>query len=68
MLMLEYGNEYAEQTLKNSKKLAECLYVLDFNVLCPDLDFTGSNKLVIDIRSQGSSSEISRLEQITYHK
>jgi len=58
--MLEFGKEYAEQTVKNSKKIAECLYDLDFNVLCPDLDFTETHQLVMDIRSIGSSSEISR--------
>ncbi|UTB32656.1 MAG: serine hydroxymethyltransferase [Methanobacterium sp. ERen5] len=62
--MLEFGKEYASQTIKNSKKLAECLYDLDFNVLCPDLDFTESHQLVMDIKSMGSSSEISqRLEK-----
>ncbi len=61
--MLEFGKDYAAQTIKNSKKLAECLYDLDFNVLCPDLDFTESHQLVMDIKSMGSSSEISqRLE------
>ncbi|ADZ09485.1 Glycine hydroxymethyltransferase [Methanobacterium lacus] len=61
--MLEFGKDYATQTIKNSKKLAECLYDLDFNVLCPDLDFTESHQLVMDIKSVGSSSEISqRLE------
>jgi len=58
--LLEFGKKYAEQTIKNSKKLAECLYEIDFNVLCPDLDFTESHQLVIDIKSQGSSSKISR--------
>jgi glycine hydroxymethyltransferase len=58
--MLEFGKEYATQTIKNSKKLAECLYNLGFNVLCPDLNFTESHQLVMDITSHGSSSEISR--------
>lgn len=58
--MLEFGKDYATQTIKNSKKLAECLYDLDFNVLCPDLNFTESHQLVMDIKSMGSSSEISR--------
>ncbi len=58
--MLEFGKDYADQTIKNSKKLAECLYDLDFNVLCPDLDFTESHQLVMDIKSKGSSSEISQ--------
>lgn len=58
--MLEFGKDYALQTIKNSKRLAECLYDLDFNVLCPDLDFTESHQLVMDITSKGSSSEISQ--------
>jgi len=58
--MLEFGEEYAKQTVKNSKKLAECLYDLDFNVLCPDLDFTESHQLVMDVKSLGSSTEISQ--------
>lgn len=58
--MLEFGKKYAKQTIKNSKKLAESLYEINFNVLCPDLDFTESHQLIIDIKSRGRSSEISR--------
>lgn len=58
--MLEFGKKYADQIIKNSKKLAECLYDLDFNVLCSDQGFTESHQIAIDMKNIGSASEISK--------
>ncbi len=62
--MLEFGEEYADQIIKNAKKLAGCLYDLDLNVLCPDQGFTESHQIVIDVKSIGSASEISKKLEI----
>lgn len=48
--MLEYGEEYADQIIKNSKKLASSLYQNGFQVLCEHKGFTESHQVAIDVR------------------
>jgi glycine hydroxymethyltransferase len=47
--MLEFGGEYADQIVRNSKALAQKLYDDGLNVLCPDQGFTQSHQVVIDV-------------------
>jgi len=47
--MLEFGEKYAEQTVRNAKALAESLYERGINVLCPDLGFTESHQVLFDV-------------------
>ena len=47
--MLEFGCDYAKQTIKNSKKLAQSLYELGFDVLCEELGFTESHQVVMNV-------------------
>ncbi len=47
--MMEFGRDYAKQTVKNAKKLAEELYNLGYKVLCPHLDFTQSHQVAVDV-------------------
>jgi glycine hydroxymethyltransferase len=49
--MLEFGREYARQIVKNAKALAEALYDLGFKVLCPDLGFTKSHQVVVEVEN-----------------
>ncbi|ADP77601.1 serine hydroxymethyltransferase [Methanothermus fervidus DSM 2088] len=58
--MLEYGEKYAKQVIKNAKTLAESLYDLGFNVLCADLGFTESHQIAIDVSDIGNSSQIAK--------
>ncbi|MBE2900041.1 serine hydroxymethyltransferase [Methanothermobacter thermautotrophicus] len=58
--MLEFGAEYAAQTIKNARKLAENLHELGFNVLCEHLDFTESHQVVMDVSDIGRAAEISK--------
>ncbi|HIH61402.1 MAG TPA: serine hydroxymethyltransferase [Methanobacteriales archaeon] len=58
--MLEFGEAYAKDTIKNAKKLAESLYELGFNVLCEDLGFTESHQLVMDVSNIGRAVEIAK--------
>jgi glycine hydroxymethyltransferase len=47
--MLEFGKAYAKQTVKNAKTLGEALYNREFNVLCPEKEFTESHQIVLDV-------------------
>jgi glycine hydroxymethyltransferase len=58
--MLEFGQEYANQIIKNAKALAQNLYERGFNVLCEDLDFTESHQVAMDVSDLGRASELSK--------
>jgi len=58
--MLEFGEAYAKDTIRNAKKLAESLYELGFNVLCEDLGFTESHQLVMDVSDIGRAVEMAK--------
>ena len=58
--MLEFGNAYAEQTIKNAKALAGSLYELGFNVLCEDLGFTESHQLAMDVSNLGHAAKLAK--------
>jgi glycine hydroxymethyltransferase len=46
---LEFGKEYAEQTIKNAKALGRALYEMDFEVFGEKLGFTESHQLLVRI-------------------
>ena len=48
--MLEFGEAYAKQTIKNAKALAGALAEQGFNVLCEDLGYTESHQVAMDVR------------------
>ena len=48
--MLEFGEDYAKQTIKNAKALAGALAEEGFNVLCEDLGYTESHQVAMDVR------------------
>ena len=48
--MLEYGNDYAKQTVKNAKSLAEDLYNRGFPVMYREKGFTMSHQIKLDIK------------------
>ncbi|MDY6931748.1 MAG: serine hydroxymethyltransferase [Halobacteriota archaeon] len=56
--MLEFGEDYAKQTILNAKALAERLYELGLNVLCEELGFTESHQVVVDVSDYGSGSVV----------
>lgn len=47
--MLEFGEDYAKQTIKNAKALAGALAEEGFNVLCEDLGYTESHQVAMDV-------------------
>lgn len=61
---LEYGEEYAKQTIKNSKTLATELSESGVKVLGESRGFTKSHTLVADIRNFGGGKKVAEyLEQ-----
>ncbi|MDP3065865.1 MAG: serine hydroxymethyltransferase, partial [Methanobacteriaceae archaeon] len=58
--MMEFGVDYAIQTVKNAQKLAECLYELGFNVLCEDQGFTKSHQVLMDVSDIDRASKLSK--------
>lgn len=46
---LEFGEDYARQTIKNAKKLAEALYERGFKVFGEKLGFTESHQVLLEI-------------------
>ncbi|MEM2908341.1 MAG: serine hydroxymethyltransferase [Candidatus Hadarchaeales archaeon] len=62
--MLEFGKDYAAQIVKNARALGQALYERGFDVLCPDLGFTASHTLVVDITKYGDGGTLEqRLER-----
>lgn len=47
--MLEFGEAYAKQTIKNAKALAAALAEEGFNVMCEDLGYTESHQVAMDV-------------------
>jgi len=56
--MMEFGREYAEQIVKNSRVLAETLYELGFDVLCEHKGFTQSHQIAVDVSRIGGGRKI----------
>ncbi len=59
--MMEFGEAYAKQIVKNAKRLAESLYNLGYDVLCPDLGFTESHQVVVDVSKFGGGDKIAKM-------
>jgi glycine hydroxymethyltransferase len=58
--LLEFGEEYAKQVIKNAKALAQALYERGFNVLAEHKGFTESHVILIDITKQGDGGTIEK--------
>lgn len=54
--MLEFGEGYARQIVRNSKALAEALHARGFNVLCEEQGFTKSHHIVVDVSKNGGGT------------
>lgn len=58
--MLEFGQDYAKQIIKNSKALAQALYELGFDVLCEDQGFTESHQVVMNVSKVKEASLLAK--------
>jgi len=56
--MLEFGEDYVRQIVKNSKALGQALYERGFNVLAEHKGFTESHVIIIDITKYGDGGTI----------
>ncbi|MEE9609717.1 MAG: serine hydroxymethyltransferase, partial [Desulfatiglandales bacterium] len=56
--MLEFGEAYADQIIKNAKALAQALYELGFDVLCEPKGFTESHQVVADVSKVGGGTHV----------
>jgi len=59
--MNAFGKGYAKQVVRNAKTLAESLYEKGFNVLCPNLGFTESHQVMVDVSKFGGGKTASEL-------
>ena len=59
--MKVFGKDYASQVCRNARQLGESLYELGVDVLCPDLGFTRSHAIAVDVSKFGGGKEISQL-------
>jgi glycine hydroxymethyltransferase len=58
--MLEFGKEYTAQIVKNAKALGKALYDQGLAVLCPDLGFTESHIVVVDVSKYGDGGTLEK--------
>lgn len=54
--MLEFGEAYAGQIIKNAKALAQSLHESGFKVLCESKGFTESHQVVADVSNNGGGT------------
>ncbi len=55
--MILFGEEYAEQIVKNAKRLAEALYNYGLKVLAENKGFTTTHQVLIDVSNQGGGAK-----------
>jgi glycine hydroxymethyltransferase len=56
-----FAKEYAAQACKNSRALGQALYELGVPVLCPDLGFTRSHAIAVDVSQFGGGKDCAKL-------
>jgi glycine hydroxymethyltransferase len=61
MEMLKFGEDYAKQTVKNAKTLAEKLYEFGFNVVGENLGFTESHQVAVDVSEFGGGDPVAKM-------
>lgn len=56
-----FAKDYAAQACKNSRALGQALYELGVPVLCPDLGFTRSHAIALDVSQFGGGKDCAQL-------
>lgn len=59
--MMYFGEQYADQIVRNSKAFAEALAAEGFKVLAEHLGYTESHTIVVDVRPQGGGAKVAKL-------
>ncbi|WP_202319483.1 serine hydroxymethyltransferase [Archaeoglobus neptunius] len=60
MEMLEFGERYAKQVVKNAKTLAEELYNLGYRVLGENKGFTETHQVAVDVKEHGGGERVAK--------
>jgi glycine hydroxymethyltransferase len=55
-----FAKDYAKQACKNSRALGQALYELGVPVLCPDLGFTRSHAIAVDVSKYGGGKDCAK--------
>ena len=61
--MIEFGEAYAIQVIKNAKALAEAMAAKGFDVQAKEFGFTETHQVVVDVRKHGGGDEVARMLQ-----
>ncbi len=59
--MKYFGETYADQIVRNARRLAEALHSLGFKVLGEHLGFTKSHQVLLDVRELGGGAKVAEL-------
>ncbi len=59
--MKYFGEAYADQVVRNARRLAEALHSYGFNVLGEHLGFTRSHQVLLDVRNLGGGAKVAEL-------
>ncbi|HDP96356.1 MAG TPA: hypothetical protein ENN25_01510 [Euryarchaeota archaeon] len=57
---LEFGREYSRQIVSNARALGQAMFERGISVLCPDLGFTSSHILLLDLSENGGGQDNAR--------
>jgi glycine hydroxymethyltransferase len=57
---IEFGREYARQTVANARALAQALHDRGFDVLAPDLGFTRSHTIAVRVEKEGGGERVAK--------
>jgi len=58
---LEYGEEYADQVVKNAKALAKALDQKGFNVEAKEFGWTQTHQIAVNVQELGGGDEVARI-------
>ena len=59
--MNEFGEEYASQVVRNAKAFGKALYDRELMALCPNLGFTESHQVMVDVKEHGGGQKVARM-------
>jgi glycine hydroxymethyltransferase len=58
--MDEFGKKYAAQIVNNSQALGQALHELGMDVLCPNLGFTKSHTIAVNVSKVGGGDQVAK--------
>ena len=58
--MMEFGQDYAKQIVKNAQALAQALHEEGFNVMCEDQGFTKSHQVAMNVADVKNASILAK--------